>query len=538
MRVALPWRAADPKTLLLAVLAGAGAALAHPPFGVLPGLLGYGLLLALVDRAEGLRPVRSAFWRAFVAGGAYFLIGCWWVAEAFLVDAAEQGWMAPFAVIGLAVLLGLFWGAAGALYRWLRPRDGLLKVLVFAGALSLLEWVRGHLLTGFPWNLPGETWVAGSAPSQAAALVGAYGLTWLTVAATAGLAAPFAFGRRSSAWGLCLGGAAVIAGLYAFGWSRLAHAAPIAADAPWVRVVQADVPQEAKYDADKFQSIVGRYLRLTAKPPLHGHVAQVVIWPEGALPAASNDLFAPTAWTSAAIAGALDPGQTLLIGAYREQADRDGGMRYYNSLFALRPSGAALNTVGLYDKHRLVPFGEFLPLEGVLAPLGVKKMVHIGDGFSPGPPPRTLSLPDLPRVQPLICYESLFPGLAHLSGGPKGDVLGERAAWIVNVSNDAWFGRTSGPWQTLNLSSYRAIEEGLPMVRATPTGVSAVIDAYGRPLPGQLLSLGAEGVIDSPLPPALSRTPFAGFGETAFWIMIGLSAVALIPALRHGGSDP
>jgi apolipoprotein N-acyltransferase len=530
MIIRLPWRTVDPLTLGLSLLAGAAAALAHPPFGLLPGLMGYGLLLALVDRVEGPRPIRSAFWRGFTAGFAYFLIGCWWVAEAFLVDALEQGWMAPFAVIGLGVLLGFFWGVAGAVYRWLRPSDSFLKVLVFAGALSLLEWVRGHLLTGFPWNLPGETWRAGSAPSQAAALVGAYGLTWLTVAAMAGVAAPFAFGRGGTTWSVFAGGAAVIAALYGFGLVRLAHTAPARADAAWVRVVQADVKQESKYDADKFQSIMDRYLRLTATPPLHGHVPDIVIWPEGALPASSNELFAPTSWTSAAIAGALRPGQTLLIGVYRAQG---GGERtlYYNSLFALRRNGVELTTVGLYDKYRLVPFGEFLPLESVLGPLGVKNMAHIGDGFSPGPPPRALFLPGLPPMQPLICYEALFPGLARLADGPQG----ERPDWIVNVSNDAWFGQTSGPWQTLNLSSYRAIEEGLPMVRATPTGVSAVIDAYGRPLPGQLLTLGAAGVIDAPLPPALPPTPFSGFGETAFWLMIGLSATALIPAVRIKG---
>jgi apolipoprotein N-acyltransferase len=516
------------KPAWLALLAGAAAALAHPPFGFLPGLLGYGLLLAVIDRTEGERPIRAAFWRGFLGGSSYFLIGCWWVAEAFFVDAAEQGWMAPFAVAALAAGMGLFWGAAGALYRWLRPTDSLLKVLVFTGALCLLEWLRGHILTGFPWNLPGETWRAGSAPSQAASLVGAYGLSWVTVAAMGALAAPFAFGRRSSTWSLFAGGAAIIAALYGFGLQRLAHTAPIRPDAAWVRVVQANVRQEAKYDVDKFQSIVSRYLTLTASPALKGHTPQIVIWPEGALPVPANDLFRPSVWTSAAINNSLKPGQILLIGAYR-QDEHATKIVYYNSLFALRRDGNDLTPLAMYDKYRLVPFGEYLPLESVLAPLGVKKMVHVGDGFSPGPRPAPMQAPGMPRVQPLICYESLFPGFvregARLGGG--------RADWIVNVSNDAWFGQTSGPWQSLNLSSYRAIEEGLPMVRATPTGVSAVVDAYGRPEPGELLPLGAMGVIDAPLPPPLPETPFARFGETAFWILMGLSLAALIPATRR-----
>jgi apolipoprotein N-acyltransferase len=515
------------KPAWLALVAGLAAALAHPPFGLLPGILGYGLLLALVDRTDGPQPLRSAFWRAFLAGTAYFALGCWWVAEAFFVDAAEQGWMAPFAVVLLAMLLGFFWGVAGLLYRLLRPSDSMLKVLVFAGCLCVMEWVRGHVLTGFPWNLPGETWKAGSAPSQAASLVGAYGLSWLTVAAVGALAAPFAFGRRRSTWAVLAGGIAVIAGLYAFGLVRLSHPVPIDPKAPMVRVVQADVHQEIKYDVDKFQNIVDRYLKLTAQPSATGRVPDIVIWPEGSIPASANEILRPNAWTYPAISGALKRGQTLLMGSYRldEKALRP---TYYNSLYALSRNGIGqLKTVGVYDKYRLVPFGEYMPMEKLATAVGFKKLVHVADdGFTPGPLPRPMAMPGLPAVQPLICYESLFPGFvregAQLGGG--------RAAWIVNVSNDAWFGQTSGPWQHLNLASYRAIEEGLPIVRSTPTGVSAVIDAYGRPL--QTMKLGAYGVIDAPLPPALPQTPFGRFGESAFWLMIGLSIAALIPATR------
>ena len=511
---------------ILSLLAGVLAALAHPPFGVLPSLLGYGLLLAMVDRAEA-HPLRSAFWRGLLAGFGYFAIGCWWIAEAFFVDAAEQGWMAPFAVVLLAMLLGLFWGASALLYRLLRPRDSILKVLVFAGALCLLEWVRGHVLTGFPWNLPGETWRAGSAPSQAAALVGAYGLSWITVAAMGALAAPFAFGRRASTWAVCAGGLALVAGLYAYGTVRLANAAPIRPDAAVVRVVQANVRQESKYDADKFQSIVGRYLALTAAPPKTTRPPDIVIWPEGAIPDSVNDYLGPGAWTRAAIVRALRPGQALLLGGYRVD-ERGPRPTYYNSLLAFRRQGDELLPTGLYDKYRLVPFGEYMPLESLMTAIGFKKMVHVGDGFASGPAPRPIAAPGIPRVQPLICYESLFPGFVR-----EGARAGGRADWIVNVSNDAWFGQTSGPLQHLNLASYRAIEEGLPIVRATPTGVSAVIDAYGRPEPGQALALGAYGVIDAPLPPPLPQTPFGRWGESGFWLMIGVSAVALIPATRR-----
>ena len=512
----------------LSLLAGAVAALAHPPFGLLPGLLGYGLLLATVDRAGGEHPLRSAFWRAFLAGTAYFAIGCWWVAEAFFVDAAEQGWMAPIAVTLLAMGLGLFWGLAGLFHRALRPKHAFLKVLVFAGCLSFLEWTRGHILTGFAWNLPGETWKAGSAPSQAAALVGAYGLTWITLAAMGALAAPFAFGRSRSHWAVFAGGAAVVAGLYGYGAARLSQPAPAARDrALTVRVVQADVRQEAKYDVDKFQDIVFRYLRLTSLRAQDGKVPDIVIWPEGAIPAAANDVLRPSSWTYAAIVSALKPGQILLLGAYRID-ERAVKPTYYNSLYALRRDGPDLTVLGVYDKYRLVPFGEYMPAEKLMSAIGFQKMVHVGDGFTAGPRPRPLSVPGVGKIQPLICYESLFPGLAD-DGAASG---ADRAAWIVNVSNDAWFGRTSGPLQHLNLASYRAIEQGLPIIRATPTGVSAVVDAEGRPL--RALGLGAFGVIDAPLPAARpQRTPYGRYGETAFWLMLAMSGASLAARSRR-----
>jgi apolipoprotein N-acyltransferase len=499
----------------LALLAGAAAALAFSPFGVLPGVLGYALLMTLWDRAAATRRLRSAFWRGWLAGTVFFLIATWWVAEAFFVDAKDQGWMAPFAVSLLAAGLGLFWGAAGALYAWIRP-EGAGRPLVFAACFCLFEWLRGHILTGFPWDLAGETWRAGSAPSQAAALVGAYGLSWITVAACAAPGLLWPGPRRRADWAGAACAVIAIAALFGFGAWRLAAAPAAPAPRTWVRVVQANVDQASKYDDALFRSILGRYLALTARPA--AHTPDVVIWPEGAIPDAVNDYLAPDTWTRAAIVAALRPGQTLLLGGYRltGPADRPDA---YNSLLAFRAQAGDLAPTGIYDKFRLVPFGEYLPAEGLLAPLGFKKLVHVTDGFNAGPPPRPIAPAGVPPVQPLICYESLFPGF--VSHGAR---IGGRPAWIVNVSNDAWFGRTSGPWQHLNIASYRAIEEGLPMVRATPTGVSAIIDAFGRALPGAELGQGAFGVIDAPLPPPLPPTPYSRWGETFFWLAVTLSA--------------
>ncbi len=475
--------------------------------------MGYALMFLVVDRAAGAKPLRSAFFRGWLTGGAYFTISLWWLAEPFYIDAKEQGWMAPFAVVIVALGMALFWGAAASVYRLLAGRS-VARVMLFAAALAGFEWLRGHVLTGFPWDLPGESWRAGSAPSQAAAFVGAYGLTWLTVAAFATPALIFEDWRGRAA---LAAGVAVVLGLYGAGSVRLAGAVAPERDSPWIRIVQADVKQESKYDQSLFTSIVSRYLVLTARPS--AHPPDIVIWPEGAIPQALDDYLAPGALTGQAIAGVMRPGQTLLVGGYRYGQAKDGRSVVFNSLWALRRTAGGLAVIGVYDKFRLVPFGEFMPLNGLASALGVKQFVHVGDGFTPGPRPRPMRLPGLAPFQPLICYESLFPGFTR--DGAR--AAGFRPTWIANVSNDAWFGTGSGPVQHLNMASYRAIEEGMPIARATPTGRSAMIDAFGRIVPGKSLGEGAFGIIDAPLPPALAPTLFDRLGDSAFFTMLIVS---------------
>lgn len=513
---------------LLSLAAGVLAALAFPPFGFLPGLLGYGLIMRLADTAPTAAPLRGAFWRGWLAGTAFFLISTGWVFEAFLVDAKNQGWMAPIAVGLLGAGLGLFWGGAAWLYRALSP-SGALRPLVFAGCFCLFEWIRGHVLTGFPWNLAGESWAAGSAPSQAAALVGAYGLSWITVAASAALALAAAQRPSRRALLVALAGVGVVAGLYGYGLRRLAHPLPTSPQAPMVRIVQPRVEQESKYDLDMFRSIVERYVALTARPA--ARPISIVVWPEGAIPDSANEYLAEGTWTQAAVHDALKPGETLLVGAYHIAGPPDQPV-YYNSLLALRATPADLIRTAVYDKFRLVPFGEYMPLDQWMGRLGIKALVHVGDGFTAGPRPHPIRPPGVPPVQPLICYESLFPGFTREGAAP-----GARPLWIVNVSNDAWFGRTYGPIQHLNLASYRAIEEGLPLVRATPTGVSAMIDAFGRIVPGASLGQGAIGVIDSPLPPALDGTPYSRHGNSLYGLMLAVSVAAAAASYRRN-RDP
>jgi len=493
----------------VALLAGALAAFAHPPFGVLIGLIGYPMLMLLAERSAA---PRGAFWMGWLAGFAYFFVSCWWVAEAFLVDPA-QAWMAPFAASLLPAGLGLFWGAAMALYRRFAP-EGLSRVLAFTAWFCLFEWLRGHVLTGFPWNPAGASWAAGSGASQLASLVGVYGLSVITVGSVAALAPMMGSGSHRARSATALTGLATLAALMLGGSAYLAGRT-VTYTNTLVRIVQADITQAAKWSPEAYQSIVDRYVSLTARKG--AALPDVVIWPEGALPAAANDVFADGSTDATAIARALQPGQTLLIGLARAEPTLDGA-EYYNSLFALHDEGPGLRITAVYDKHRLVPFGEYIPLGDLMGKLGVRSLVHVPEDFTAGPIPSPIDLVNAPRVQPLICYESLYPGFTPGGGG--------RPQWIVNVSNDAWFGRSSGPLQHLNLASYRAIETGLPVVRSTPTGVSAMIDPWGRVIGDERLDLGESGVIDALLPEPAPPTLFGRIGDLPFWLTI-LAALAI-----------
>ena len=512
----------------LALLAGALAALVHPPFGFLPGLIGYPLLMLLAERS---RTVRGALWMGWLAGFAYFLIGCWWVAEAFLVNPA-QAWMAPFAASLLPAGVGLFWAGATALYRRIAPK-GVARVLVFAALFAVFEWLRGHVLTGFPWNPAGASWRAGSAMSQTASVVGVYGLGFVTVAAVSTLAVLRGEGSRGARGAVVAAGLATLVLLWGWGTHRLSTARVEASDTV-VRLVQANVDQESKWTPEAYRGIVDRYVDLTARAPdptgpTGGRRPDIILWPEGALPASADTVFGPGAAEGMAIADALQPGQILLMGLARGEADASApdGARYYNSLFALADEGGpGLRVAAVYDKYRLVPFGEYLPLGALMSSLGIRSLVHMPSDFSAGPRPGPLRLPGRPDVQPLICYESLYPGFTPGGAG--------RPQWIANVSNDAWFGRTSGPRQHLNLAGYRAIETGLPMARATPTGISALIDPYGRILDGARLDPGQAGVVDAVLPKAGPPTLYGRWGDVWFGLMV-VAAVTLgvLPARRR-----
>ena len=342
---------------LAALAGGVLAALAFPPFGVLPGLAGFFLILWSLDR-PAVRPVRAAAMRGALAGVGYFSVSVVWIVEPFLVDERTYGWMAPFALVLMAGGLSLFWAAAAAVWRRVGAR-GLPGLLAFAACLSGAEWLRGHVLTGFPWNLPGEAWPAGSPLSQGAAVVGAYGLTWATLVLCASPAWILDTGtrRRRIARGLAVAG--VFLALHAWGAARIA-ATPQGPAGPVIRIVQADIDQKTKWRPENLPGIFRTYLELSARPAALR--PDLVVWPEGALPAVINDLLAPGSPWRAALARSLPPGQVLAMGANRVELDPRGSLTYRNSLILLQGGGDDLALAGVYDKHRLVPFGEVMRL--------------------------------------------------------------------------------------------------------------------------------------------------------------------------------
>jgi apolipoprotein N-acyltransferase len=403
----------------------------------------------------------------------------------------------PFALVGLTAAVGLFGALACALaaYFW---QDGPARLAVFAVLMAAAEWLRGHLFTGFPWNLSGYGWGASLAVLQTAAVVGAYGLSFLTILLGASLAELGS--RRWKAPALM---ALLFVALWGYGAWRLATAP--AADVPGlvVRLVQPAIPQVEKYD----RALLGRNWRrlmdlsIGRADPELGR-PDIIVWPEAApgFPVAR----APAALDQIALL--TGRGQTLITGSDRI-VPGPSTATFYNSLYLFGAHGALPQ---VYDKFHLVPFGEYVPFAGLLSHLGVSQMV-VGGGFSAGDHPRLFKLAGAPPVTPLICYEVIFPHAVT-------DSAAGRPGWFVNITDDSWFGPWAGPRQHLLTARVRAIEEGLPIARAANTGISAMIDPLGRVRAS--LALGLTGVVDARLPAALPPPPYVRFGDLFFLLMM------------------
>ncbi len=501
----------------LAAALGAAAAAALPPAHALPLLaVSFTGLLWLIDGS------RSP-WRAALAGWwfgfAHFLASIYWIGAALLTDPSRFGWLVAPAVIGLSAGFALFPALAAFAARLpATPLAG--RALAFAAAWSAAEWLRGNLLTGFPMNLVGTVWAPSLGMIQSAALIGVYGLGFVTVlaaASPAALAAPAAEGRAGR-WLLPAAAFGLLAALWAGGEARLALAPERAPTGVHLRLVQANVDQSRKWREGERLAAVERHIRLSRRPGLES--VDAVIWPEAAVTYFLDESEALRAFVSEA----APPGGHVITGAPRRTVREGQTAAYWNSLHALTEAGAVAAT---YDKHHLVPFGEYIPLRGLL---DLAPMTYGARDYSAGPGPRTLSLPGLPPFSPLICYEAIFPGAALAEGA--GAPAAERPGWLLNLTNDGWFGRTAGPYQHFQAARLRAVEEGLPLVRAANTGISAVVDSYGRVV--ARLGLGETGILDAPLPPALAAAPpFARLGD---WSLVILLAPAALAALALGAT--
>jgi apolipoprotein N-acyltransferase len=512
------------KRAVIALAAGALSDLAMAPFNAWPVLfLTFSVVVWLIDGAAAgrLRGVPAAAMTGFWFGLGYFVPGLYWIGYAFLVDASTFAWLLPFALLGLPAYLALFTAFGFALARLLWTRDAS-RVLALAIGLTVAEWLRGHVLTGFPWNAFGYALTEPLALAQTASLIGIWGLTFLAVAIFASPAV--LIDGRSRGRTLWIAPALALALLLAmgiFGVIRLSrHPTGTVANVK-LRIMQPNLQQDAKFNYSAKAEVMQRYLTLSdrASGPESSGVrdTSILIWPESAFPF----FLTREADAMAEIADLLSKGKgTVLITGSVRAPDVPPGTRItraYNSIYIIDHDG---NVLSLYDKLHLVPFGEYLPFQNWMEYLGFEQLTEVQGGFIPGTVRRTLPVPNAPRALPLICYEAIFPSAVATHE--------DRPGWIVNLTNDGWFGISTGPHQHLQQARMRAIEQGLPLVRAANTGISAVIDPVGRIV--AQLGLGLEGVLDSKLPSAIPPTIYARVGNIPAAVLV---AVALIFVVRR-----
>lgn len=470
------------RQLLLAVATGAVMGLAQAPWS-LPLVFILALSVIYWLHAGALSARRAAL-LGWLVGVGYFGLTLAWIVEPFLVDIARHGWMAPFALFFMAAGLASFW----ALAFGLAARQ---RVMVLVVLWTLVEMARSYVFTGFPWGLIGYGWVE-TPIIQTASLVGVHGLGFFTLTAMALLS-------RAKLMPL-VSAAGILAVMWGFGTYRLSQPMQLRADAFTVRIVQPNVEQKLKW-LPEFQNMFFQRLKSLSsgeKP------VGVVIWPEAAIPFFPRER--PDLLQEISIAA---QGSEVILGARR----RDASGNWFNQLVLLDGDGVLTEN---YDKHHLVPFGEYVPLSGLLSTVGLSALT--GNGFTAGDGPKVMRLGDTPPFLPLICYEAIFPQHAKVSG--------ERPDWIVQITNDAWFGQFSGPYQHLAQSRVRAIEQGLPLARSANTGVSAMLDPYGR-IVGSV-RLNQIGSVDVGLPAPLPATVYSRFGDWPVLAMLLAMLLALI----------
>ncbi len=508
------------KRAAIALIAGALSSLAMAPFHAWPVLfLTFPVMVWLIDGAGGGRwhGLPAAAMAGWWFGLGYFVPGLYWIGYAFLVDAQTFAWLMPFAVLGLPAYLALFPAFGFAVARLIWTKDGS-RVIALAASLTASEWLRGHVLTGFPWNAFGYALTKPLALAQAASLIGLWGLTFLSVAIFASPAVLIdgsSRGRRP--WIGPVMALLLLVAMGIFGSVRLSLQPTATVANVKLRIMQPNLQQDAKFNYSAKAEVMQKYLTLSdrASGPQSTGVrdASILIWPESAFPF----FLTREADAMAQIDDLLPQGTILITGSVRAPDLPPGTKitRAYNSIYAIDHDGSVLS---VYDKLHLVPFGEYLPFQDWMEKLGFVQLTKVQGGFIAGTRRRAMEIPNAPRALPLICYETIFPGEVAARGN--------RPGWIVNLTNDGWFGISTGPYQHLQQARLRAIEQGLPLVRAANTGISAVIDPMGRIV--ARLGLGVEGVLDSSLPAAIAPTVYARSGDIPTAMIVAASLIFVI----------
>lgn len=434
----------------------------------------------------------------WLVGFGYFITSQHWIGYAFFVDKSDL-WMMPFALSGLAGFLALYWGLAFLAAAKLHARGHPLW-LALPPCLAIAEYLRGILFTGYPWAVWGQMTDAMGGVTQLASVFGMVGLTlliWLWAAA------PFALWQERS-WRRGIGALILLSlpAAYLWGEQRLAQNPTHYTEGVVLRLVQPNITQDDKWRNGNARAIFDQLLQMTSAPSSTGRPITHIIWPESIVPFLLDESIPGRA----ELATALMPGQTLLAGAVHRDSPKPEA-HYFTSIIMFNDKA---DVIGHYDKWRLVPGGEFLPLEWVLGPLGFRHLVNLPEGFTAGDGPKTLPVPGAGFAGFSVCYEAIFPG-AVSAANPRAD-------WLVNVTNDGWFGQSTGPYQHLAQLRLRTIELGVPAARAANTGISAVIDPLGRmTFASQLDTIGSY---DLSLPTALGETPYVKFGGIIFTLLL------------------
>ncbi len=508
---------------VLAFLVGGLSMLSMPPFLYWTVLfVTMPVLVLLLDEAalQDRGRLRAAVFIGWCFGFGYFLAGFYWVYHAFLVESNMYGWLIPVVVPLLPALLAVFYALACmiAVYFW---SAGAARIIALALAFAVMEWIRGHAFTGFPWHSFGYSLTSSPALMQSASLFGIYGLAFIAVVLFASpvlllrddMALPQEYRRFcSSHEGRFL---MAVMGLFTvlllWGSMRLMGGTEFH-NTVSLRIVQPNIVQKDKWNKDKEAGIKEKYLSLTRQA-----VAQdkgrnfdqktLVVWPESAMPflLLRNRAFLLK------MAEILPPNSFWLTGNVRLEQGKPGtGRRFYNSLLMFDDKAEGLK---VFDKKHLIPFGEYMPLKPLFNLIGFQQLANSHGAFTVGSRPRFLATKGVPSFVPLLCYEVIFPGEV---------IEGKRPEWLLNITNDAWYGLSDGPYQHMHYAKVRSVEQGLPMVRAANTGISAIIDSYGRVV--RKLPLGQRGVVDGLLPKKISATLYAryGGGMFVFVLIIGL----------------